>query len=173
MAVLSLDLVQWPRPLLRFLTKIGHNAHIYRTSAAAHSHRNSGKAVPVLLCRDLYIFDSALWKRNRQAIVTHSFNMELDSFTNLRLYLFNRGAGSDTAGQVGNVRGIIVLRLFEHDCVSQKSTSILESSLFQDAVQCAWSKIVTGLSRNSHTSGFRTVLELAVTALGRNKKPSS
>jgi hypothetical protein len=52
------------------------------------------------------------------------------------------------------------------------ATSRPESSLFEDAIQGAWSEIVAWFPGNGDASWSRVMLELAVAALRRDKTPT-
>ena len=61
------------------------------------------------------VFDAAGGLRNGSAVLAHAFEMQLNSFADLRFDFFNSRTGGDATRKVRHVSGVITFGLFDHD----------------------------------------------------------
>src|SRR2546422_4748632 len=64
------------------------------------------------------VINLARWGRNGKAVFAQTFDMEFDGLTDLCLSLGDRCPGRDAARKIGNIGGIIVLRLLDYHSVT-------------------------------------------------------
>jgi hypothetical protein len=72
---------------------------------------------------ELYEVHVSCRRRDRFPHFFHRLHMQLDRFADIVLGIFQRAAGSNATGKIGNVSRPIGFRLFEHDSVSHGSFS--------------------------------------------------
>jgi hypothetical protein len=97
--------------------------------------------------------------------------MEGNSLTDLTLNLCDGGARSDTAREIGYVGRVVALGLFNHDGIAH-TTSRLQTSLLENAIQCARSEIIARFAGYRDAAWFDGVLELAMTSARSGKVPA-
>jgi hypothetical protein len=68
--------------------------------------------------RDLDVLDAAGRRRDRHAVLPQPFEVKLDGLADLQFDFLDRFAGSDAAGQVGHIGGVVAFGLLDHDGVA-------------------------------------------------------
>jgi len=117
------------------------------------------------------VLDLARWSRNRQAIFAHALDVKRDGLADLTLHLRHSDPSGHATRKIGNVGRVVAFGLLNHDCIAH-TTSRLQTGLLKNAVQGARGKIIVWLARNSDSTGFGWVFELAMATAGSDKIPA-
>jgi len=125
----------------------------------------------VRLRRNVDVLDLARWGRDWHPVFTQALDMEGNGLADLTLDLCYGGASSDTAGKIGYVGRVVAFGLFNHDGIAH-TTSRLQTSLLENAIQCARSEIIARFAGYRDAARFDRVLELAMTPARGGKVPA-
>jgi hypothetical protein len=92
--------------------ELNQPGHSFETGSGSVGNSN--------LRSNLYVFDPTGRRRYRSSILAHALKMEFNRFSNGGLHFCRRAPGRHAAGQIRNVRRIVVAGGFNNDCVAHE-----------------------------------------------------
>ena len=153
-----------------------HSARVLRAAIARrHATHNDGWQMRLAgrrgLGRNVDVFDLTLRCRNGNAVFSQALNMKGDGLPDLGFDFRDCCTCSDTTRKVRDIGRIVAVCFFNDDGVAHR-TSRFQTSLLEDAAQCAGCEIVAWLAGHCDATRLARVLELTMTSPGCNQCPA-